>query len=129
LNELQAQHQRLALVVDEYGALVGLVTVEDLLEELCGEIPQEFREEEEPLEQVAPEVWRVKGAMSLVDFNEALGVQLPAEDYDTIGGLVFNLFGSLPREGGVIAFDHLSFRVLRMKGTRILEVEVRRATP
>ena len=129
LNELQAQHQRLALVVDEYGALVGLVTVEDLLEELCGEIPQEFKEEEEPLEQVAPEVWRVKGAMSLVDFNEALGVQLPAEEFDTIGGLVFNLFGSLPREGRVIAYDHLSFRVLRMKGTRILEVEVRRATP
>ena len=52
LNELQAQHQRQALVVDEYGTLVGLVTVEDLLEELCGEIPQEFKEEEEVLEEV-----------------------------------------------------------------------------
>lgn len=135
LNELQAQHQRLALVVDEYGSLVGLVTVEDLLEELCGEIPQEFKEEEETLEAVSPGVWRVKGHVSLVDFNEALGLKLPAEEFDTIGGLVLNLFGSLPREGRTIAygvddaFDKLTFRVLRMQGNRILEVEVRRRTP
>ena len=135
LNELQAQHQRLALVVDEYGTLVGLVTVEDLLEELCGEIPQEFVEEEEVLEEVSPGVWRVKAAVSLADFNEALGLKLPAAEFDTIGGLVLNLFGSLPREGRTIAYgaydadDKLTFRVLRMKGNRILEVEVRRETP
>jgi CBS domain containing-hemolysin-like protein len=128
LTELQAQHQRLALVVDEYGALVGLVTVEDLLEELCGEIPQEFKVEEKVLEQVSPEIWRVKGTMSLTDFNEALDLQLPAEEFDTIGGLVLDLCGSLPREGRVIAHDHLTFRVLRMKGTRILDLEVRRST-
>jgi CBS domain containing-hemolysin-like protein len=135
MNELQAQHQRLALVVDEYGTLVGLVTVEDLLEELCGEIPQEFTEEEEALKAVSPGVWRVKGHVSLADFNEALGLKLPAEEFDTIGGLVLNLFGSLPREGRTIAYDaddaddKLTFRVLRMKGNRILEVEVRRGTP
>jgi putative hemolysin len=135
LNELQAQHQRLALVVDEYGTLVGLVTVEDLLEELCGEIPQEFKEEEEALKAVSPGVWRVKGTVSLADFNEALGLKLPAAEFDTIGGLVLNLFGSLPREGRTIAYDaydaysKLTFRVLRMKGNRILEVEVRRGTP
>ncbi len=105
LNELQAQHQRQALVVDEYGTLVGLVTVEDLLEELCGEIPQEFKEEEEALTEVSPGVWRVKGHVSLVDFNEALGLNLPAAEFDTIGGLVLNLFGSLPREGRTIAYD------------------------
>ncbi|MBU4231148.1 MAG: hemolysin family protein, partial [Proteobacteria bacterium] len=92
LNELQAQHQRLALVVDEYGSLVGLVTVEDLLEELCGEIPQEFKEEEEALKAVSPGVWRVRGHVSLADFNEALGLKLPAAEFDTIGGLVLNLF-------------------------------------
>jgi putative hemolysin len=132
LTELQAQHQRLALVVDEYGTLGGLVTVEDLLEELCGEIPQEFKVEEKVLEQVSPEVWRVKGAMSLADFNDALNLNLPAEEFDTIGGLVLNLCGSLPREGRTIAYDaddKLTFRVLRMKGTRILDLEVRRRTP
>jgi putative hemolysin len=125
LNELQAERQRLALVVDEYGTLVGLVSVEDLLEELCGDIPQEFSQEEEALAEAAPGVWRVKGTLALADFNEALGLKLPAEDFDTIGGLVLNLFGSLPREGRTIAYDHLTFKVLRVKGTRILEVEVR----
>jgi CBS domain containing-hemolysin-like protein len=74
--------------------------VEDLLEELCGEIPQEFKAEEEPLKEVSPGVWRVKGAMSLDDFNDALDLDLPAEEFDTIGGLVLDIFGSLPREGG-----------------------------
>lgn len=129
LTELQAQHLRLALVVDEYGSLVGLVSVEDLLEELCGEIPQEFKVEEKPLEEIAPGVWRVKATLSLADFNEALGLNLPAAEFDTIGGLVLNLFGALPREGRTVSLDHFSFRVTRMKGTRILELEVRREQP
>ena len=126
LTELQAQHQRLALVVDEYGTLVGLVSMEDLLEELCGDIPREFQPEEEPLKEVSPGVWQVKGTMSLVDFNDALDLDLPAEEFDTIGGLVLDLCGSLPREGRVIAYDHLTFRVVKVKGTRILDLEVRR---
>jgi len=126
LSELQAQHQRLALVVDEYGTLVGLVSVEDLLEELCGDIPREFQPEEEPLKEVSPGVWRVKGTMSLVDFNNALDLDLPTEEFDTIGGLVLDLFGSLPREGRIINYDHLTFRVAKVKGTRILDLEVRR---
>jgi len=129
LIEFQAQHLRLALVVDEYGTLVGLVTVEDLLEELCGEIPQEFKVEEKYLEEVAPGVFRVKAAMSLTDFNEALGLALPAAEFDTLGGLVLNLFGTLPREGFQVSYEGLSFRVRRMKGTRILELEVRQAAP
>ncbi len=129
LTELQAQHLRLALVVDEYGALVGLVSVEDLLEELCGEIRQEFTAEEKPLEEIAPGLWRVNAAMSLAAFNEALDLNLPSEEFDTIGGLVLNLCGALPREGRVVPHDHLSFRVTRMKGTRILELEVRREQP
>ncbi len=126
LSELQAQHLRLALVVDEYGSLVGLVSVEDLLEELCGEIPQEFQVEEQLLEAIGPGLWRVKATMSLADFNEALEMELPSEEFDTIGGLVLNLFGALPREGRAVTYDHLSFQVTRMKGTRILELRVRR---
>ena len=124
LTELQSHHQRLALVVDEYGTLVGLVSVEDLLEEFCGEIPQEFTKEEEDLKEVAPHTWRVRAKMSMVEFNEALGVRLPTDDFDTVGGFILNLFGTVPKEGSTIAFDHFAFRVLRMKGTRILEVEV-----
>ncbi len=126
LTELQTGHLRLALVVDEYGTLVGLVTVEDLLEELCGEIPQEFKEEEKIWEEVAPGVFRVQAHMSLTDFNEALGLNFPAEEFDTIGGLVLNLFGELPREGDTISHEGLSFQVTRMKGTRILELVIKR---
>jgi magnesium and cobalt exporter, CNNM family len=129
LTELQAQHLRLALVVDEYGSLVGLVTVEDLLEELCGEIPQEFQVEEKPLVEITPGVWRAKATLSLADFNEALGLELPTEEFDTIGGLVLNLFGALPREGRSVSYDHLRFQVTRMKGTRILELKVLREQP
>jgi CBS domain containing-hemolysin-like protein len=125
LTELQYQHLRLALVVDEYGALVGLVSVEDLLEELCGEIPQEFKVEEELLQETAPGVWRVKGTLPVADFNEALGVGLPTEEFDTMGGFVLNLFGTVPKEGRSITYQEFTFRVLRMKGTRILEIEAR----
>ena len=129
LTELQSKRVRLALVVDEYGALVGQVSVEDLLEELCGEIPQEYAKEEKVLEEKAPGVWWVKASLSLTDFNEALGLNLPSEEFDSIGGLVFNLFGELPREGDLVSFDNLTFKVLKAKGTRILELEVQRGAP
>ncbi|MDP3182675.1 MAG: hemolysin family protein [Desulfobaccales bacterium] len=126
LSELQTQHLRLALVVDEYGTLVGLVSVEDLLEELCGEIRQEFHEEEKVWEEVGPGVYRFKAYLPLDDFNEAMEVNFPAEEFDTIGGLVLNLFGELPREGDTISHSGLTFQVVRMKGTRILELTVQR---
>lgn len=129
LTELQSQRLRLALVVDEYGALVGLVSVEDLLEELCGDIPQEFKVEEKLLEQKAPGLWRVNASLSLEEFNEALGTELVSEDFGTIGGLVLNLFGELPREGDMLQYDSMNFRVTKMKGTRIMELEVRQIQP
>lgn len=126
LTEMQSQRLRLALVVDEYGSLVGLISLEDLLEELCGEIPQEYQPEEEPLQELAPGVWRVKATMALADFNEAMGLDVPTEEFDTVGGLVLNLFGELPREGSVAVYDDLTFKVLKTKGTRLLDLEVRR---
>ncbi|OGP70872.1 MAG: hypothetical protein A2Z73_06290 [Deltaproteobacteria bacterium RBG_13_60_28] len=125
LSELQGRHLRLCLVVDEYGTLVGLISVEDLLEELCGEIPQEFKLEEKPWQEEAPGVLRVKANLPLPDFNEALGLSIPTGEVDTIGGLVLNLFGELPREGDSVSFKGLTFQVLRMKGMRILELRVR----
>lgn len=124
LSELQSRHLRLCLVVDEYGTLVGLISVEDLLEELCGEIPQEFKVEEKPWHEEASGVFRMQAHLPLADFNEALGLNFPAEEFDTIGGLVLNLFGELPREGDNITYEGLTFQVLRKKGTRILELRV-----
>ena len=126
LTELQHQRLRLALVVDEYGTLVGLITVEDLLEELCGEIPQEFAVEEKPLRELAPGRWQVKGSLALEELEEALGIIFPPCECDTVGGFVFDRFGELPREGDTVTHDSLQFTVLKMKGTRILELEIKR---
>ncbi|MGQ9921251.1 MAG: hemolysin family protein [Desulfobacca sp.] len=122
LQELQARQIRLALVVDEYGSLTGLITVEDILVELFGEFREEFEAVDRPLEQMAPGVYLVKAWMPLADLNDSLKLSLPTGDFDTVGGLVLNLFGELPREGDSITYDGLKFEVMHMKGTRILEL-------
>lgn len=129
LTELQSKRLRLALVVDEYGTLVGLISVEDLLEELCGEIPQEFTVEVKPLIELAPGRWRVRASLPLDDLQEVLGKAIPPGEYDTVGGFVLHLFGELPREGDVVAYDLWEFKVLKMKGTRIMELEIQQIQP
>lgn len=126
LTELQSKRLRLALVVDEYGTLVGLISVEDLLEELCGEIPQEFTVEVKPLIELTPGRWRVKASLPLDDLGEALGKPFPPGEYDTVGGFILHQFGELPREGDLVAYDLWEFKVLKMKGTRIMELEIQR---
>jgi CBS domain containing-hemolysin-like protein len=122
LGELQAQKIRVALVVDEYGSLIGLVSVEDILTELFGEFEEEFEEADKLLAQLAPGVYLIKGWMALTELNETFGLSLPLDDFDTLGGFVFNLFGELPHEGDSIAHNGLKFEVVHMKGTRIVEI-------
>ena len=122
LGELQTRKVRLALVVDEYGILTGLVTVEDILEELFGEFEEESETSDRLLEQLAPGVYLVKSWITLDELNENLGLALPREEFDTLGGFVFNLFGELPHEGDSIVYDKLKFDIVHMKGTRILEM-------
>ncbi len=129
LTEMQGQRLRLALVVDEYGTLVGMVTVEDLLEELCGEIPQEFQPEAEPYGELGPGRWRVNASSPLEDLEEKLGMVFPPGEFDTVGGFILDLFGELPHEGDVVRQDSWQFKVLKMKGTRILELELQRVEP
>jgi putative hemolysin len=129
LTELQSKRLRLALVVDEYGTLVGLVSVEDLLEELCGEIPQEFTVEEKPLIELAPGRWRVKASLPLDDLEEVLEKPFPPGEYDTVGGFILHLFGELPREEDIVTHDLWEFKVLKMKGTRIMELEIQQILP
>ena len=124
LTELQSKRLRLALVVDEYGTLVGLISVEDLLEELCGEIPQEFTVEVKPISELAPGRWRVRGSLLLDELEMVLGKPFPSGEFDTVGGFILHLFGELPREGDIIIHDLWQFKVLKMKGTRIMELEI-----
>lgn len=122
LEELQARKIRLALVVDEYGSLTGLVSAEDILVELFGEFEEEFEEADSLLEQMAPGVYLVKSWIPLDELNKTLGLSLPLDEFDTLGGFVFNLFGELPHEGDTISYNRLKFEVIHMKGTRILEM-------
>jgi putative hemolysin len=122
LGELQRCKIRVSLVVDEYGSLTGLVSIEDILVELFGEFEEEFEESDRLLEQLAPGVYLIKSWMPLDELNETLDLSLPVDEFDTLGGFVLNLFGELPHEGDSITYNNLQFDVIHMKGTRILEL-------
>jgi CBS domain containing-hemolysin-like protein len=118
----------MAIVIDEYGGTSGLVTLEDLLEEIVGEIADEYDVEEPAVEHLPGGALRVPGATSIDEVNNELGIELPDTEWDTVGGLVFNLLGHVPEEGESVRFQDLEFRTERVQGRRIVSVQIRRAT-
>ncbi len=122
LEEFRKLKRHMAIVLDEYGSVCGLVTLEDILEELVGEIDSEMRQEELPLKRLNENHYRIVGAYSLAEFNESFQSNLPENDYDTVGGYVFGLFGRIPRSGESTTVDRFKFRVEKMKGSRILSL-------
>ena len=126
LREMQKEKFHIALVTDEYGSVVGLITLEDLLEELVGEITDEYDTEEPELEQVADDVYRVDGKLSIDELNEILDVQLPDEEWDTVGGLMLGLMGEIPDEGEGVTFQNLRFTAERVNGRRISKILITR---
>ena len=122
LEEFRKMKRHMAIVLDEYGSVCGLVTLEDIIEELVGEIDSEMRQEELPLKKLNDNHYRIVGAYSLAEFNENFQSELPENDYDTVGGYVFGLFGRIPRSGESTTFDRFKFRVEKMKGSRILSL-------
>jgi magnesium and cobalt exporter, CNNM family len=126
LREMQKEKFHIALVTDEYGSVVGLITLEDLLEELVGEITDEYDTEEPELEQVADDMYRVDGKLSIDELNEILDVQLPDEEWDTVGGLMLGLMGEIPDEGEEVTFQNLRFKAERVTGRRISKILITR---
>jgi putative hemolysin len=124
LGEFRRTNQHMAIVVDEYGELEGIVTLEDLLEEIVGEIEDEFDLPDESVERLEDGRVRVHGTFPVDDFNEQFGRSLPVEDYHTIGGFVFGLLGRQPEPGDEAAHDGCRFKVLEVEGSRIERVEV-----
>ncbi len=126
LREMQRGKYSLAIVVDEYGGTAGLVTMEDLLEEIVGEIRDEHDEgEEEPIIRIADDEAIVEAGTNIEDVNAALELELPHEDFETIGGYTVGLFGRLPQVGEEVqAGDGVRLRVERTRGRRILAVRV-----
>jgi CBS domain containing-hemolysin-like protein len=123
-RELQAQKVHLAIVVDEFGGTAGLVTMEDLLEEIVGEIVDEYDEEEILVESIGDGVFMVDGRLLVDDLVQVIERSLPEGDWDTVGGLVLGLAGRVPEEGEVFHLDGLSVRPELVQGRRVSRVRV-----
>ena len=119
LDEFRRSSVQLAVIQDEYGGTAGLVTIEDLLEELVGEIQDEYDQEDPMLLPLAPGVWRVDARMAIDDLNEHLGLDLPLEDFDTVGGFVFGQLGRQLEEGESVHYEDLEFVVEKTDGRRV----------
>ncbi|MCY4606652.1 MAG: hemolysin family protein [Gemmatimonadetes bacterium] len=130
LNDLRANRIRLAIVLDEYGGTAGLVTTEDLVEEIVGEIQDEYDEEEELHHwQVPGEVLIANARIDIDDLNELLSTDLPRAGFETLGGFIYDHLGSIPAEGLVFTVNHLELDILKVEGQRIAEVKLRRLAP
>jgi CBS domain containing-hemolysin-like protein len=124
LTEFRRTNQHMAIVVDEYGEVEGIVTLEDLLEEIVGEIEDEFDLPDESVEQVDEDTIKIDGTFPIDDFNERFRTDLPAEDYHTVAGFVFGLLGRQPEIGDDVSHDGMRFDVLEVDGSRIEKIAV-----
>jgi magnesium and cobalt exporter, CNNM family len=124
LTEFRRTNQHMAIVVDEYGEMEGIATLEDLLEEIVGEIEDEFDLPDESIEQIDDDTVKLDGTFPIDDFNERFRTELPHEDYHTVGGFVFGQLGRQPEVGDDISHDGLRFDVLEVDGSRINKLAV-----
>jgi len=126
LREFRANRNHIAIVVDEYGGVSGLVTIEDVLEQIVGDIEDEY-DYDESHDNIIPEAngrFRVKAQTEIDDFNEQFGTQFPDDEFDTVGGLVLRAFGRLPKRGEATTMEGLRFRVLRADSRRLHTLQV-----
>jgi len=128
LREFRANRNHMAIVVDEYGGVAGLVTIEDVLEQIVGDIEDEydFDDSEDNIVREQGGAYRVKAQTEIADFNRAFGTSYSDADFDTVGGLVLHRFGRLPRRGEGITIDGLRMQVLRADSRRLHVLQVQR---
>jgi magnesium and cobalt transporter len=130
LKEFRASRNHMAIVVDEYGGVSGLVTIEDVIEEIVGEIADEFDiEEDQTIRCEGDRQFAVQALTRVQEFNDYFGTRFSDEEYDTIGGIVMQQFGRLPRRGEAVTMDGLEFKVLRADRRRIDQLRVTTARP
>jgi magnesium and cobalt transporter len=120
LKEFRRSHNHIAMVVDEYGGVCGLVTIEDVIEQIVGEIDDEHDvEDDQTIRREGPREFTVHALTSIADFNRYFGTEFPDEEFDTISGLLMHEFGRLPRRGESIKIGQLEFRIIRADRRRI----------
>lgn len=121
--ELQRAKTHMAVLIDEYGGFSGIVTIEDLIEEIMGEIDDEFDEDEPDIRQLDASTWRIRGSASITEINEELELELneDSDDYDTLGGLIINLLGAIPADGytGTVEYENLTLKIEEVREKRI----------
>ncbi|MEN8214658.1 MAG: transporter associated domain-containing protein, partial [Pseudomonadota bacterium] len=125
LKEFRTRRNHMAIVIDEYGAAAGLVTIEDVLEQIVGEIEDEYDfEEDVQILQRTDNEYTAKGQLEIDDFNAFFNSNLASREFDTIGGLVTNAMGHLPKRGESVTIDHFEFRIIRADSRRVRLLEI-----
>jgi CBS domain containing-hemolysin-like protein len=129
LEEMQSGHVHMAMVVDEYGGIAGLVTLEDIFEEIVGEIQDEYDQSEEaPYVQAGDGEYVFQGRVDLRDFNEVMGSQLPTEETETLGGFIYEQVGRVPTSGESLQVGDIHLTIEQVTGRRIRKVRARKAS-
>lgn len=123
-HEIRRKKCHIAIIVDEYGGVAGIICLEDILEEIVGEIQDEFDDDEEDILKVSPSAYLCDTRVSIDDLNEELHINLPNEDYDTLGGFVFELFGKIPVKYEKKSHDNMNFIIQDVDGNKIKSVKI-----
>ena len=124
LREFKRHHLHIAMAIDEYGGISGIVTMEDIIEEIVGDIQDEFDKEREDIITINENVWLCDARVDLDDLNETIGAKFPNEDFDSLGGFVFDLFGKVPVKYEKASWNNYDFIVQDMEGHRINVIKV-----
>lgn len=124
LKEMKKRKIHLSIVVDEYGGTAGLVTLEDILEEIVGEIEDEYDFEDTAIEKIDATHYSVKGSVPIHELNEELNLDLPEDQFETVGGVIYDIVGNLPKQGTTVDYKCLRFTADRIDGQRITRVIV-----
>lgn len=127
LYEMQRTKQQIAILIDEYGGFSGIVTMEDIIEQVVGDIDDEYDEEEEIIDKVDDNIYLVDGDVDLDDLDEELGIDLVSESSETIGGFIIDMLGEIPDEedvGRIIEFENYQFKIMAIQDRRIERVKI-----